>query len=72
VLSGAGLSLSPSWLFREDLQAGRVRAVLEDYATATLPIHAVFAPDRRQSARVRAFVEYLGEGFAQDADICRG
>lgn len=30
VLSGVGLSLSPSWLFREDLQAGRVQAVMAD------------------------------------------
>ena len=70
VLSGAGLSLSPSWLFREDLQAGRVRGVLTEYVPATLPIHAVFPPDRRQSARVRAFTDYLLDAFAQDPDVC--
>lgn len=68
VLCGAGLSLSPSWLFREDLETGRVRAVLTEYVPATLPIHGVFPPDRRQSARVRAFTDYLSEAFALDGD----
>ncbi|RON51870.1 LysR family transcriptional regulator [Pseudomonas frederiksbergensis] len=72
VLSGLGLSLSPSWLFREDLQAGRVLALLEGYTPSSLPIHAVFAPDRRQSARVRAFTDYLRDAFADDGDVGLG
>lgn len=72
VLSGLGLSLSPSWLFREDLQAGRVVALLDGHTPSSLPIHAVFAPDRRQSARVRAFIDYLRDAFAVDDDVCPG
>ncbi|MEO6677278.1 MAG: LysR family transcriptional regulator [Pseudomonas sp.] len=72
VLSGLGLSLSPSWLFCEDQQAGRVVAVLEGHVPAPLPIHAVFPPDRRQSARVRAFTDYLRDAFARDDDVCMG
>jgi DNA-binding transcriptional LysR family regulator len=70
VLSGLGLSLSPSWLFREDLQAGRVVALLEGYAPSSMPIHAVSPADRRQSARVRAFTDYLRDAFAIDIDVC--
>jgi DNA-binding transcriptional LysR family regulator len=69
VLSGLGLSLSPSWLFREDLQAGRVLALLEGHTPSSLPIHAVFPQDRRQSARVRAFTDYLRDAFAVDGDV---
>ena len=69
VLSGIGLSLSPSWLFREDLQAGRVLALLEGYTPSSMPIHAVSPPDRRQSARMRAFVDYLRDAFAADSDV---
>ncbi|KAA0987292.1 LysR family transcriptional regulator [Pseudomonas sp. ANT_J12] len=72
VLSGLGVSLSPSWLFREDLQAGRVVALLDGYTPPSLPIHALFAPDRRQSARVRAFTDYLRDAFAVDDDVCLG
>lgn len=70
VLSGLGVSLSPSWLFREDVIAGRVVPVLEDYLPSSLPIHAVSLMDRRQSARVRAFTEYLRDAFAIDDDVC--
>lgn len=70
VLSGLGISLSPSWLFREDLQAGRVVALLDGYSPASLPIHAVSPADRRQSARVRAFTDYLRDAFAMDSDVC--
>ena len=70
VLDGLGISLSPSWLFREDLNAGRVRPILEMHSPSTMPIHAVSPPDRRQSARVRALVDYLRDAFATDADTC--
>ncbi|MHC8381358.1 LysR substrate-binding domain-containing protein [Pseudomonas sp. LB3P14] len=47
VLNGLGVSLSPLWLFRQDLREGRVVALLESYSPASLPIHAVTPPDRR-------------------------
>jgi len=69
VLSGLGIALSPVWLFSEDLKAGRVLAVLRDYQAQSLPIHAVSPANRRQSARVRAFVDYLGEALAQAPEL---
>lgn len=70
VLNGLGVSLSPLWLFRQDLREGRVVELLESYSPVSLPIHAVTPPDRRQSARVRAFTDYLRDAFAEDSDIC--
>jgi len=70
VLNGLGVSLSPLWLFRQDLREGRVVELLEKYSPASLPIHAVTPPDRKQSARVRAFTDYLRDAFAEDSDIC--
>jgi DNA-binding transcriptional LysR family regulator len=69
VLSGLGISLSPSWLYREDIEAGRVIRVLEGYTPSSLPIHAVSAANRRQSARIRAFVDFLAQAFAADEDL---
>ncbi|WP_152736902.1 MULTISPECIES: LysR family transcriptional regulator [Pseudomonas] len=66
VLGGLGIALSPVWLFAEDLQAGRVMAILPDYQTQSLPIHAVFPANRRQSARVKAFVDYMSEALLSD------
>lgn len=69
VLTGLGIALSPLWLFFEDLKAGRVVALLQDYTPQSLPIHAVSAPNRRQSARVKAFVDYLADALAQAPEL---
>ncbi|MDH4580577.1 LysR family transcriptional regulator [Pseudomonas sp. BN415] len=64
VLSGLGISLSPDWLFMADLAAGRVIALLQDFTPSTLPIHALSPVNRRQSARVRAFVDFIAQKLA--------
>ncbi|MGE7991502.1 LysR family transcriptional regulator [Pseudomonas sp. NPDC089554] len=63
VLSGLGVSLSPQWLFAEDIRRGDVCAVLEGYQPRALPVNAVFSGSRRRSARVGAFVGFLRECF---------
>ncbi|MGE8334449.1 LysR substrate-binding domain-containing protein [Pseudomonas laurylsulfatiphila] len=63
VLGGLGIALSPVWLFSEDLKAGRVTAILQDYTAQSLPIHAVSPANRRQSARVKAFVDYMSRAL---------
>lgn len=69
VLAGLGIALSPLWLFYDDLKAGRVVALLQEYTPLSLPIHAVSAPNRRQSARVRAFVDYMADALAQAPEL---
>jgi DNA-binding transcriptional LysR family regulator len=71
VLSGLGISLSPSWLYREDIKAGRVVRILPDHSPSSLPVHAVSPANRRESARVRAFVDFLAQAFAQDSDLAK-
>lgn len=61
VLAGLGISLSPTWLFRDDLLAGRVVVILQDYTPEPLPIYALSPANRRQSARVRALVDYMAQ-----------
>jgi DNA-binding transcriptional LysR family regulator len=63
VLGGLGVALSPVWLFSEDLKAGRVTALLRDYTAQPLPINAVSPANRRQSARVKAFVDYMSQAL---------
>lgn len=69
VLGGLGIALSPVWLFSEDLKAGRVIAILQDYRAQALPIHAVSPANRRQSARVKAFVDYMSEALAHATEL---
>jgi len=66
---GLGISLSPVWLFSEDLKVGRVVALLQDYQTLPLPIHAVSPANRRQSARVNAFVDFMTQALAAAPEL---
>ncbi|WP_085629887.1 MULTISPECIES: LysR family transcriptional regulator [unclassified Pseudomonas] len=69
VLGGLGIALSPVWLFSEDLKAGRVVALLQDYRTQPLPMHAVFPANRRQSARIHAFVDFMAQALATAPEL---
>ncbi|WP_172901574.1 LysR family transcriptional regulator [Pseudomonas izuensis] len=69
VLGGLGIALSPVWLFSEDLKAGRVTAILQEYTAQSLPIHAVSPANRRQSARVKAFVDYMSQALESAPEL---
>ncbi|KAA0984259.1 LysR family transcriptional regulator [Pseudomonas sp. ANT_J28] len=69
VLGGLGIALSPFWLFSEDLKAGRVTAILLEYSAQSLPVHAVSPANRRQSARVKAFVDYMSQALEEAPEL---
>jgi DNA-binding transcriptional LysR family regulator len=47
------------------VRAGRLARLLPGYAPARSPIAAVYPSRRHLSAKVRTFVEFLAERFAQ-------
>jgi len=59
VLAGMGIGFSPTWLFEEELASGAVQHLLPEWESATIPIHLVSPPERRESAKVRAFAEHV-------------
>lgn len=59
VLSGMGIGYSPDWLLADAIASGEVQRLLPDWEAPVLPIHLVSPPERRQSAKVRAFVEHV-------------
>ena len=59
VLSGMGIGYSPTWLFEDVMASGDLQILLPDWPTPALPIHSVSPPQRRQSAKVQAFVRHL-------------
>lgn len=67
-LQGAGIALEPDFLVSEDLQAGRLVALLPQYAAMPAPIYALYPTRRHLSAKVRLFVEFLAERFAVHRD----
>jgi DNA-binding transcriptional LysR family regulator len=63
-LDGVGLILMPSWLIGEDIQAGRLQAILTDFqfypqANPDTGIYALYLPNRRHSLRVQTFINFL-------------
>lgn len=61
VLAGQGLALLPTFLIGHDLRSGRLKALLRPFMSSDIPIHAVYPHRKYLSAKVRRFVEFLGE-----------
>ena len=64
-VEGAGIILQPCDMLREDLAAGRLVRVLPDYEPPPLPIHLLFAPDRRPTPKLRSFIDFVVARFGE-------
>ena len=61
VLDGAGVSLLPDYMCRDELQDGRLVEVLPGWCPPPGRVHAVFASRRGLAPSVRRFLDFLGE-----------
>lgn len=59
VLAGVGLTIAGEWSFANELIAGDVVTVLNDWHLAPLPLYAVFPAGQLVSAKARAFVNFV-------------
>lgn len=59
VMSGMGIGYSPTWLFEDEVARGELMVLLPDWPAPSLPIHLVSPPQRRQSAKVKAFAMHM-------------
>ena len=66
-LAGKGLAWRSMWEVSEDLEAGRLLTVLDEYAAPANAIHAVFAQRRHLPLRVRMFIDYLKNTYGSPA-----
>ncbi len=58
-VQGLGIAFEPDFIVAADLEAGRLRALLEEFEAPVSDVHAVYPSRRHLSAKVRAFVEFL-------------
>lgn len=58
-----GIAFLPNFLVREDIQAGVLVPVLEQYRLPELSVYAVSPPNRFPSRKVQAFIAFLAERF---------
>ena len=62
-LAGRGLALQPTFIVGDDVRAGRLQRVLQDYEVEPMGVYAVYAHRKYLSGKVRTFVDYLGGCF---------
>ncbi|WP_181706550.1 LysR substrate-binding domain-containing protein [Chthonobacter rhizosphaerae] len=73
VLAGLGYGSVPFIMVREDIEAGLIDVVLEEYETANPGVYVVYPHRRHLSAKVRAFVDFMADWFSRfDGQNCRG
>jgi LysR family transcriptional regulator, regulator for bpeEF and oprC len=69
VRAGLGVAHNSSWLFAPDIASGAVRSLLNDYAPNPYPIQAVHPGGRIVPAKVKVFVDFLADVFAQEPSL---
>ena len=69
VLSDLGLAHAPGWLFAREIASDAVRLVLRDYEPAPLSISAVRPGGRRLPTKLRVFIDFLAEIFADKPSL---
>jgi DNA-binding transcriptional LysR family regulator len=65
---GCGIVFEPAFIVGPDVRAGRLVPLLQEFAPPPAPIYAVYPSRKHLSAKVRRFVEFLVERFAQGQD----
>ena len=63
-LSGMGVAQTAAFVICPYLQSGELELLLEDWTIDPLPLHVVYPQNRHLSAKVRVFVEWISELFA--------
>jgi DNA-binding transcriptional LysR family regulator len=66
VLAHMGVVQAPAWLFAPEIASGAVITVLDGFAPAPLPIHAVHPSGRRLPTKTRVFIDFVAEILASD------
>jgi LysR family transcriptional activator of dmlA len=66
-LDGHGILMRAEWDIERYLRSGRLVEVLPECSTPDANIHAVYPQRHQRAARVRAFVDFVAQSFAQRA-----
>lgn len=58
-VAGDGITTAVSYVIVDELRAGTLEVVLRDHLPPPVPVHAVTVESRLQTARVRAFLDFV-------------
>ena len=62
---GMGITRQPEFLLQQALASGQLQTILDDYRWSCLDVSAVYPVRRHVPGKVRVFVDYLADFFAQ-------
>ncbi|UVO49914.1 LysR family transcriptional regulator [Sphingomonas sp. SUN019] len=71
-VSGLGVAVLPTFIVHDAVRSGELAIVLAGHMRPPIAVHALHATARNQSARVRAFIDFLVETYAGDPFWDRG
>ncbi|MDF2152289.1 LysR family transcriptional regulator [Vibrio sp. CAU 1672] len=60
---GQGIAAMPRWMVEQELKAGTLKQVLEQYQPFKLPMYLVYKDSAHQPQRIRAFIDFLTQCF---------
>jgi LysR family transcriptional regulator for bpeEF and oprC len=69
VLADLGLAHAPGWLFAAEIASGAVRPVLTAFEPDPLAISAVRPGGRFLASKVRVFIDFLTDAFAEEPSL---
>jgi DNA-binding transcriptional LysR family regulator len=64
-----GIGFLPEWLFKTELQEGKVKRLLTTYKASSPALNATTPISRRYSAKVTAFLDYLSDYLAKEGSV---
>jgi DNA-binding transcriptional LysR family regulator len=70
-LAGLGIVQAPAFVVQSALDQGTLVPLLEDWRTALIPVHVVYAPNRYLSTKVRVFIDWVVELFDRTSGLRR-
>jgi DNA-binding transcriptional LysR family regulator len=65
-VAGAGVNLEPDFIVADDVRAGRLVPLLPGYVPPAIAINAAYPSRRHLSAKVRSFIDFLAQRYADD------
>lgn len=71
-LAGLGIIQMTDYLLMRHVEEGRMVRLLPDWVSDPMPVHIVYPQNRHMSAKVRVFVEWVSELFANHPQMRLG
>ncbi|MBL0576870.1 LysR family transcriptional regulator [Aeromonas caviae] len=62
-IAGVGVLLQPFEIVQPYLSSGQLVSLLPEYRAPTLPMHILYAPDRRMTPKLRSFIDFAIANF---------